>query len=333
MAMTIKENFLATIRGEKAERFVNQYEYMGMIVDPVMLSVGGFAITMKPGDHEVNGWGVTVDFQEDAPGPMPVHTEELTVVKDVTDWKSCVKAPPVVLGDEAWAEAVKTAESIDRNEYLVTAFTGPGVFEKVHYLMGMEEAFINLYEEPEAMKDLINFIADWEIELGKEQIKYLQPEVLFHHDDWGSQISSFMSPEMFDEFLLPAYKRIYSFYKEHGVIIVHHSDSYAANLVPAMIEMGVDVWQGCLSTNNIPELIKQYGGKITFMGGIDSGKIDHPNWSKKEVREVVEKACRENGTKYYIPCNSMGGPDSIFPGVYDAVTEEVNRMSSIMFPA
>ena len=27
-------------------------------------------------------------------------------------------------------------------------------------------------------------------------------------------------------------------------VIVHHSDSYAATLVPYMIEMGIDVWQG-----------------------------------------------------------------------------------------
>ena len=49
-------------------------------------------------------------------------------------------------------------------------------------------------------------------------------------------------------------------------IIVHHSDSYGENLVPFMIEMGMDVWQGCMSTNNIPEIIKKYGGKLTIMG-------------------------------------------------------------------
>ena len=77
---------------------------------------------------------------------------------------------------------------------------------------------------------------------------------------------------MFDEFLLPAYKKIYGYWKANGVeVIIHHSDSYAADLVPEMIEMGVDVFQGVVGTNNIPELIKQYGGQITFMGGLDNG--------------------------------------------------------------
>ena len=67
-----------------------------------------------------------------------------------------------------------------------------------------------------------------------------------------------------------------------------------------MIEMGIDIWQGVMSTNNIPELIKEYGGQITFMGGIDSGKVDKPDWTRENIAKVVEEACQANGTKYYI---------------------------------
>lgn len=329
--MTPKENFLATIRGENPERFVDQYGYMQLIFDPVMWKITGMPFTMKPGECVVNGWGVTVNFREDAPGPMPVHNDELTVLKDITEWRDVVKAPEVVLGDEAWADAVKEAEAVDRDQYLVGCFTAPGIFEKIHYLMGMEEAFYALYDEPEALKELIDFMADWEIKLAAEQIKYLKPDVVFHHDDWGSQINSFMDPEMFDELLTPAYKRVYGFYKEHGLLVVHHSDSFAANLVPSMIEMGIDVWQGCLSTNNLPELIKQYGGQISFQGGIDSTRVDHVDWTKEEVSAAVEEACRACGTKYFIPSNTMGGPGSIYPGVYETISEEIDRMSKIMF--
>lgn len=134
---------------------------------------------------------------------------------------------------------------------------------------------LSLYEEPEAMHELIDYITEYELKYAAELVKYIKPDCIFHHDDFGSQSSSFMSPEMFDEFLVPAYQKIYGFYKENGVeLIVHHSDSYAANLVPYMIKMGIDIWQGCLTTNDIPSLIQKYGGQISFMGGIDSGLID-----------------------------------------------------------
>ena len=101
---------------------------------------------------------------------------------------------------------------------------------------------------------------------------------------------------------MPAYKKIYGFYKSHGVeLIVHHSDSYAATLVPYMIEMGIDVFQGCVTQNNVPELIKKYGGKISFMGNINNSVVDVPNWTRELVAREVEKACTECGKLYFIP--------------------------------
>ncbi|SHI79848.1 uroporphyrinogen decarboxylase family protein [Parasporobacterium paucivorans] len=329
--LTKRENLLETIRGGHPDRYVNSYEPYVLIVDPIMKAIGGMPFTMKPGDTDINGWGVKVDFPLGAPGPFPMHSEELTVLKDITKWKEMVKAPKVVYSDEDWAETKAEVAKIDRNEYFVTGFIAPGIFEKVHYLMGMQEALISFYEEPEAMHELIDFLADWEISHGKEMMKHIQPDALFHHDDWGSQISSFISPEMFEEFLLPAYKKVYGYFKEQGCIIIHHSDSYGANLVPFMIEMGMDIWQGTMSTNNIPELIKKYGGQITFMGGIDNGIVDRVDWTPEKIAEVVENVCRENGTKFFIPGTTMGGPDSVYPGVYDAVTKEIDRMSKVMF--
>ena len=197
------------------------------------------------------------------------------------------------------------------------------LFEKVHFMMGMEDAMISLYEEPEAMHDFIDFLADWEIELAKEYIKYVHPDCLFHHDDWGTQKSLFMSRDMFDEFLLEPYKKIYGFWKANGVeVIVHHSDSYVADLIPSMIEMGVDVHQGTLDTNRIPEQIRNYGGKLSFMGGLNNGKYDKPDWTRDEIRTGLAGLLEETkGMKYLIPALTMGEPGAIFPGVYDCVDE------------
>lgn len=329
--LTKKQNLLETIRGGNPDRYVNSYEAFKIIADPILMKIDGMPDTMKPGSEVVSGWGVKVLFPQDAPGPFPVHGEGLTAITDVTKWKEQIKVPEVVLPESEWAETVKMVAEIDRDEYFVTGFVAPGIFEKLHYLMGIEDTMINFYEEPEAMKELIDFLADWEISYLEEVKKYLNPEALFHHDDWGSQTSSFFSPDMFEEFLLPAYKKVYGYAKEQGWVIMHHSDSYAANLVPHMIDMGMDIWQGVMSTNNIPELLKEYGGKITFMGGVDNGVVDRVDWTPEKIAEVVENLCREAGTKYFIPGTTMGGPVSIYPGVYDTVTAEIDRMSKEMF--
>jgi len=198
--------------------------------------------------------------------------------------------------------------------------------------MEIQNCLMAFYEYPDEMHDIINVLTDFELELAGEICKYIKPDAIFHHDDWGTQISTFISPEMFREFIKPAYMKIYGYYKSHGVeLIVHHSDSYAATLVPDMIDMGIDIWQGVMRSNDIGALIKQYGGQISFMGGIDSASIDFEGWTEENIGKEVDRACREFGKHYFIPSASQGLPVSSFPGVYDATDRQIELASQRYF--
>lgn len=328
--LTKKQNLLETIHGGNPDRLVNQFEALEFITgDPY--SVSSYA-GLKPGGEIINPWGVTIRYQENTPGPFPVHDREHTVLKDVTKWKETVKFPSLDFSQEEWMPAEAAADSIDRSEKFATATVAPGVFDHLHYLMGMEECLISFYTEPEALKELLGAITDWEMEYARVLCDHLHPDAVFHHDDWGSQYSTFISPEMFNEFIAPAYKKIYGYYKSRGVqLIIHHSDSYAATLLPYMIDMGIDIWQGCLDTNDIPSLISRYGGKISFMGGINNGVVDVPDWTREHIRDYVRKMCRGCGKFYYIPCCTAGGPASSYEGVFDTVTAEIDAVSKEIF--
>ena len=327
--LTKRQNFLETVRGGNPDRFVNQYEALSLLSgDPINRA---FPEPVPGGPPVKIGWGVSVYYGKGQPGPYPLH-DDYTVLKDIRQWKEFAKMPQTDYPDSAWEESTKTAEAVDRNDVFAAAMYGTGVFERLHYLMGMEQSMINFYEEPQLMHDLIKYITEYELKFAQAVINHWKPDALFHHDDWGTQNSTFLSPEMFQEFIKPAYIEIYKYYKSNGVeIVVHHSDSYAATLVPDMIDMGIDVYQGCMSTNNLGELVKKYGGKISFMGDLDNGVLDKEDWKPEQIRKEVERACRTNGKLYYIPCLVMGGPYSTYPGVYEAVSSEIDRMSKEMF--
>lgn len=98
-----------------------------------------------------------------------------------------------------------------------------------------------------------------------------------------------------------------------------------------MIDMGIDIWQGVMTTNNTPELVKEYGCRISFMGDLDSGPLDVKDWSKDEIYKHVEKACTACGKNYFIPCPTQGLNFSSFPGVYDCVSEAIDAINKKMF--
>lgn len=328
--LTKRQNLLETIHGGNPDRFVKQYEAFAMQIP------NGFSIhnpSPKYGEHNVvNAWGVTRSYPVGTPGPFPVHTPEKIVIKDIEEWEKYLKIPQVKYDAQVWEPFIAAAEKVDRKEQYVTSCVFPGIFEMSHYLCEIQNTLMGFYEYPDEMHGILNAITDFEMELAEEIVKYIKPDAIFHHDDWGSQQSTFLSPDMFREFIKPCYEKVYGYYKSHGVeLIIHHSDSYAATLVPDMIDMGIDIWQGVMTSNNIPELIKQYGGKITFMGGIDSATVDYPGWTVADVAREVDRACRECGKLYFIPNASQGLPVSTFPGVYEELDKQIDICSKKYF--
>ena len=259
-----------------------------------------------------------------------MHDLQHRVVTDVCAWRDQVKVPGNPDDPAFWEPLAARAETIDRNEQFVCSAVMPGIFERLHHLCEITETLVNFYEEPEEMHALIDEIVGWELRLADAHLKYVKPDALFHHDDWGTQISTFLSPEMFEEFFLEPYKTVYGYYKDHGVeLVVHHSDSFGETLVPYMIDMGVDIWQGVISsTNDIPELIERYGHEIAFMGGIETQLIDKPDWTQSEVEAEVERAITSVGHKTrFIPSLTSGLDASGYPGVYEAVSAAIDEMS------
>ena len=50
-----------------------------------------------------------------------------------------------------------------------------------------------------------------------------------------------------------------------------------------------------MSVNDLPKLIKEYGKDITFMGGIDNGKVDRFDWNQEMIEESTDQLCRDCG--------------------------------------
>ena len=327
MAMNAKEILDATVfGGATPTRFSNNYEALQLMFHPLMINNP----SPQPGQENiVDLWGVTNSWPAGVPGQFPVHTPDKVVIKDFECWQDYVKAPCLDFPQEQWDMFKAQYDAVDKTQTYVAPFIAPGIFERMHHLGKIDEVLVALYEFEDECHDLVKYITEWELKLAETICSNLHPEAIFHHDDWGSMTSTFMSPDMFDEFFLDAYKEVYGYYKSHGVkLVAHHSDSYGATLVPSMIEMGIDIWQGCMSSNNMPEMVHKYGDKITFMGGFDGAMIDRPDWTPELIHDKVYEMLDAVGTtRGFIPCIAQGGPGSVYPGVYNELVKAIDQYS------
>ena len=207
--LTPRENLIEVMKGGKPERFVKQYEAFDIPFRD--LATYRWRNNPRPGEiDKVNNWGVTVSWAEGQPGAFPNHRPDLIVCKDIEEWQDYVKAPdPFKIAEAEWEKDLEYWEKIDRKEQFATAFVAPGVFENCHYLCEIQNVLIAFYDCPDELKELIKYLTEWELKLAEVICDHLHPDGLLHHDDWGTQISTFTEPEMFAEFFLDPYKEIY----------------------------------------------------------------------------------------------------------------------------
>ena len=333
--LSAKQNFLETIkRGGKPDRIVKQFEGTVFLPgDPVALFVRGQRYAGMAPVKDL--WGTEIIWPADVPAAMPHVTEANKVIKDIASWRDFVKVPDLIANcsaDALWEPYLERVNAVDRENTLVMAFAPTGVFERLHFLMGFEDMFINFMMEPEAMADLCAAIGEFRYNGMKLMVDHVHPDVLHSHDDWGSKQNLFIQPELWREFIKPQYEKAYGYVHDHGVIIEHHADSFCEQIVEDMVDLHIDVWQGVLPQNDIVKLQKQLDGRMALMGGIDAAIVDRADSTEEEIRgetrRVLETYCPQGN---FIPSITYGGPGTIYPNGDKYINDEIDRYNKEVY--
>lgn len=331
--MTKKENWLRLIAkdnpgwiGPPWEAFKGNTFSDIFVADPISQST--FADGPVYDTPQKDAWGVTWMWLSGTVARNPHIIAENKVLGDVTKWRETVTFPP--LDGHDWSPAKEFVASVDHTEYLTMCFVTRGLFERSHLLMGFEDALCNYMLNGEAMYDLLGAIADWKIGHLQRIIDNLQPDVVHYHDDWGSKASLFMPPDVWRRIIKPHQQRIVAVVKSRGPIFMHHADCICEPIVEDMAEMGVDIWQGVIPQNDIPEIQKKLGGRMALIGGIDAQVIDKPDCDEQtirnEVRRCIDTYC-PNG--HFIPCIPNIVP--LFPKVTRIYNDELSNYGKDCF--
>ena len=320
--MTAKEIFLELLKPDgQPDRLLRQYEALHMCLnDPINTYLRG---NRKRGTVSKDRWGTTISFPADAPGPMPVTTDGLAVCPDITHWRETVHAPDIAACTEGWEACRAAARAACGEEKLLAGFMGTGIFEQCHFLMGFEDTLTNLYEHPQEMHALIDYITTYRLLYVKLLIDNLRPDVIFSHDDWGTKDALFMKPEMWREFFKEPYRRFYGYIRSRGVIAIHHADSYLVPIVEDMAEIGIQVWQGVLPENDIPALQQKLHGRLVLMGGMGAA-IDRVDAAPEEIygyaMDTLRRCCPGG---HYIPSITYGLPGAVYPHVDEYIDRAI----------
>ncbi len=321
--MNPKDQFLSALKNDPSPRWMG-YAFNGfaqngfpVVWDPITMLDASFS-----GASYVDLWGATWRHLPTDPGAIPMVTRENKVIKDVTRWRDTVKFPDVDNLD--WSAAFGMLSAVDRETTLVMIPSFYGPFERAHALMPFEDVLCAMQEEPEAIYELFGALTDWKIKAVGLVIDKLRPDIIHSHDDWGSLTGLFFSPKVFRDLLKPHYSRLYGYIKSRGVLVQHHADCYCQGLERDMVDMGIDMWQGVVPTNDIPLIKKNTQGRLLLLGGIDQTVIDRADATEHAIRAEVRRAIDTYAPGgAFLPC--IASVLCINPGVNEIVIDECNK--------
>lgn len=236
-------------------------------------------------------FGVEWQFVPEANAPMVKPGTK--VITDITKWREQVVFPNFDLID--WDEAAKIeTASWDRENKISYIMLINGMFERTHALMGFEDAFVAMYEEPEEYQALVDAITDYKIKLIEIMGKYYKPDVLCFHDDYGANDRMLISPALWRQFFKDPLKRVIEATHKAGIIYEHHSCGYIEPIFDELVEIGIDAIDPLQISNPIRKLKDKYQERVTFVGGYDTQNVfDRPGVTEEEIRNEVTKTLYE----------------------------------------
>src|SRR4030042_5617024 len=121
------------------------------------------------------------------------------------------------------------------------------------------------------MLNINNYLADFWIALFAHVLREVQVDAILIWEDMCYRSGPLISPEMFRKFILPGYKKVTSFAREHGIKVINvDSDGDVWKLIPLWVEGGVTVLYPLevAPGMDVVEVRKSYP-KLGMMGGID----------------------------------------------------------------
>ena len=184
-------------------------------------------------------------------------------------------------------------------------------------LLGMENLYLKMYDEPELVDALLVHMVDFYAESSRRIFDAAADaiDIFFIGNDFGSQMGPLMSPEQFERFMMPHLRRLIDMGHDYGLLVQMHCCGGFEPLIPQMIDArldGVHAVQPSCCGMDLKHLKEAYGDRILFNGAIDSHHV---------LIEATSTDCVREKTREVLDIMAPGG-GYVAGASHDSILEE-----------
>jgi uroporphyrinogen decarboxylase len=160
------------------------------------------------------------------------------------------------------------------------------MFERAWSLMGMENVLATMVTSPEALEELFDSICDFFIRLVDVALEY-DLDGIYFGDDWGQQRGLIMGLTHWRRFIKPRMARLYARVKSGGKFVIQHSCGDCGEILPELIEIGLDCYQTFQpEIYDIAGVKRKYGDRLGFWGAVSTQQV-LPTFTPEQVQKEI----------------------------------------------
>lgn len=191
-------------------------------------------------------------------------------------------------------------------------------------LRGFEEAMIDFAEECDELQILIDKVCDYNVRQMRLCCENNDNPIIWVGDDLGMQNGLAIGARKWRKYLKPAFKKIYDVCHYHGKYVYMHTDGDIIDIMPDLMEVGVNMINPQYRANGIDRLVETCKGKIPI--NLDLDRQLFPFASPQQLRQHV----RDTIEMLYMPAGGLGinieiGMDVPLENI-EAIIDEANKM-------
>lgn len=191
--------------------------------------------------------------------------------------------------------------TVHNQDQFIIASVPMSYFERAWSLCGMENVLADMIGNEAFIFKLLNRILEYNLTLIGRYLEY-EIDCVHINDDYGQQTGLIMGPSLWRKFFKPGLKMMASKIKSKGKYVYLHSCGNIAEIIPDLIEIGVDIINPLQpEVMDVFWLKNEYGKDITFHGGISEQKtlnFGTPDDVENEMRDKM--ACLGKGGGYIL---------------------------------
>ncbi len=177
---------------------------------------------------------------------------------------------------------------------------GPGIWERLHMLLGMEQALTALVRHKDLVHEILDRVLDHHLRVLRKvhELAGGRLDAAAMSDDWGVQDRAFISVRMFREFFKPRYQKWFDAIRGLGLHTWMHSCGRINTILPELLDCGLEVINNQQpNTVGLREFGDQFRGKVCFEAIVDT-QTTLPRGTYEEIIQQARDLITYYGTPH-----------------------------------